>query len=103
MFLGRPEFPLSSSSRPAPGQIFRGLGRLDDVIHQPAAGSYVRIGKGRTVTLDQFLAPMLLVFRGVDLARKTISAAPSAPITAISAVGQATTRSAPNSLLHIAM
>ena len=34
--------------------------------------------------------------------RKTISAAPSAPMTAISAVGQATTRSAPRSLPHIA-
>ena len=81
-----------------------GLGWFDDVIHQPPAGRNVGIGKRLAILVDQFLARGLpYPRRRRSPCRKTISAAPSAPITAISAVGHATTRSAPSSLQHMAM
>ncbi len=103
MLLGRPQFALGFQRAQCLGQCAPRLRRLDHVVHQPAPGGHKWVGKRIAIQSDQLLPLRLLVRRLPSISlRKTISAAPSAPITAISAVGQASTRSAPRSFEHIA-
>src|ERR1022692_1590428 len=67
MLLWRPKFPLGAHRGQRLGPILRSLGGFDDVIYQPTASRYVRIGKSRSVTLNELPAAMLLIFRRVDL------------------------------------
>ena len=84
-------------------QVLARVGRLDDVVDQPAAGGDVGGGERveRYCSISSARWAALSSAASISL-RKTISTAPSAPMTATSAVGQAKTRSAPRSFEHIA-
>ena len=98
MLLRRPLVALGLEVFQRLGQVPARVGRLDDVVDQAAAGRDVgRRERGavlaRSARRGGRPCPRP---RSISL-RKTISTAPSAPITATSAVGQAKTRSAPRS------
>jgi hypothetical protein len=80
-----------------------GLCRVNHIVQVTAAGGDVRIGKFFLVVLGQFQPGLLRVFRFGNLLSIYLLTAPSGPITAISAEGQARLMSELRCLLLITM
>ena len=77
------------------------LRRVDDVIDVQVLGGTVGIGELLSVLFNLLQKQLIRVFRFFSSRRNIIGAAPSAPITASSVLGQQKTKSAPRSLLHM--
>ncbi len=88
-------YPLGAGSGKGADQPRARHARLDDIVDVAAAGSLPRAGEEVFVLGDQFRRRAAGASALASSRRNTRSTAASGPITAISAVGQATAKSAP--------
>src|SRR5699024_4876645 len=68
VLLGGADLPLADEQLERDCDLTAGVGRVDDVVHQAAAGRHVGRGEGLAVLLHQLRAAGLLVLGGLDLA-----------------------------------
>ena len=102
MFFRGPRLPFGTHDIQGVDESRPGFARRDDGVNIPSLGGLVWIRKEGFVFLD-FLLPLGVRILGLfNLAAVDNIAAPAAPMTAISAVGQAKAISAPKSLEHMA-